>query len=181
MSQARDIRRRPDLCGKKDGRSTRDPNRLSTGARPATPGLRAEGNRGRRGLQICLGTVAAIPLCSGTAGMVVGPSALPGQSGQVSATLDSEYRFVNAFWLAAAPVVWSTLPQVERHSRVLQLVLGTAFVGGIGRLVSLRKAGRPHPTMLAALGIELVAVPGLLAWQAAVAKAARKQHPWGGD
>jgi hypothetical protein len=113
--------------------------------------------------------------------MMAGPSALPGQSGQVSATLDSEYRFINAFWLAAAPVVWSTLPRVERHSPVLQLALGTAFVGGIGRLISLRKVGRPHPTMLAALGIELVAVPSLLVWQAAVARAMRTELPSNGD
>lgn len=106
--------------------------------------------------------------------MLVGPSALPGQSGQVSATLDSEYRFVNAFWLTAAPVVWSTLRRVEKHGRVLQLALGAAFACGIGRLISLRRAGRPHPTMLAALGFELAVVPGLLAWQAAMARAARE-------
>lgn len=113
--------------------------------------------------------------------MVAGPSGLPGHSGQVSATLDSEYRFINAFWLAAAPVVWSTLPRVERHGPVLQLALGTAFVGGIGRLISLRKAGRPHPAMLAALGIELVAVPGLLAWQAVVARSMPEQLLSEGD
>jgi hypothetical protein len=130
---------------------------------------------GRRGLQVTLGAVAAIPLLSGLAGMVAGPSALPGQSGEVSATLDSEYRFVNAFWLAAAPLVWSALPRVESRGDVLRPVLGLAFAGGIGRLLSIRKKGLPHPTMLAALGIELGAVPALIAWQALVARAARER------
>ncbi|MGP3990072.1 DUF4345 domain-containing protein [Streptomyces sp. 3N207] len=136
----------------------------------------AQGDCGRRALQLTLGTLAAIPFASGTAGMLAGPSALPGQSGQVSATLDSEYRFVNAFWLAAAPLIWSSLPRVEQRGGVLRLVLGTAFAGGIGRVVSWRRTGRPYPTMIAALGLELVAVPGLLAWQTAVAKAARAQQ-----
>ncbi|MBO8194873.1 DUF4345 domain-containing protein [Streptomyces oryzae] len=135
-----------------------------------------QGDRGRRALQLTLGTLAAIPFASGTAGMLAGPSALPGQSGQVSATLDSEYRFVNAFWLAAAPVIWSSLPRVEQRGTVLRLALGTVFAGGIGRVISWRRAGRPYPTMVAALGLELVAVPGLLAWQAAVAGAARARQ-----
>jgi hypothetical protein len=130
---------------------------------------------GRRGLQITLGTVAAIPFLSGLNGMISGPTALPGQSGEVSATLDSEYRFVNAFWLAAAPLVWASVPRVERRGDVLRPVLGVVFAGGIGRLLSIRKKGRPHPTMLAALGIELAGIPVLLAWQAVVARAAARE------
>jgi len=57
--------------------------------------------------------------------------------------------------------------------RALRIALGTAFAGGLARLVSLRKKGRPHPTMLAALGIELGLVPALMVWQAAVARSAR--------
>lgn len=133
------------------------------------------GAGGRRGLQVTLGVLSVIPLVSGARGMIHGPSALPGRTAQAGATLDSEYRFVNAYWLAAAPVIWSTLPRVERRGPVLRAVLGTAIAGGVGRLASMRDVGRPHPVMLAALGLELVALPGVLAWQAAVAGAARKR------
>ena len=130
---------------------------------------------GRRGLQVALGCVAVIPLLSGLTGMARGPAGLPGATGAVDATLDSEYRFVNAFWLAAAPVVWSSLPRVEERGPLLRAALGTAFVGGLGRLASLSTAGRPHPAMLGALAIELVGVPALLAWQARVASAAKRR------
>lgn len=133
------------------------------------------GDGGRRGLQITLGVLSAIPLVSGARGLLSGPSALPGPTGQVGATLDSEYRFVSAYWLAAAPVIWSALPQVERRGRVLRGVLGAAVAGGAGRLISMRRAGRPHPAMVAAIGLELVALPGVLAWQSVVAGAARER------
>lgn len=129
--------------------------------------------RRRRALQITLGTVAAIPFASGLNAIIGGPKSLPGQSGEVSATLDSEYRFVNTYWLAAAPLVWASLPRVERRTLPVQLVLGTAFAGGFARIISLRRTGRPHPTMLAALGVELGLVPALMVWQAAVARGAR--------
>lgn len=128
---------------------------------------------GRRALQLTLGIAAGIPLVSGLAGMLVGPSALPDQDGEVSATLDSEYRFVNAFWLTSAPIIWSAIPQIERRGPLLRLVCAPIVAGGLARLISLRKAGRPHPTMYGAIAIELAAVPALIAWQAAVAKAAQ--------
>jgi hypothetical protein len=42
-------------------------------------------------------------------------SSLPGDDSQVSATLDSEYRFTSTFWFATAPVIWSALPRVEQE------------------------------------------------------------------
>lgn len=130
--------------------------------------------RSRRALQITLGAVAAIPFASGLAGIIAGPAALPGKSGEVSATVDSEYRFISTYWLAVAPLGWSTLPRVERNTVVIQCLLGTAVAGGLARVLSMRRTGRPHPLMLGALGIELGLVPALMVWQAAVAREARK-------
>lgn len=136
-------------------------------------GPSSRGDGGRRPLQVVLGALACIPLASGLAGMLVGPSALPGDTGEVGASLDSEYRFTNAYWLALAPVVWSTLPRVERSTTVLRAALGTTFVGGLARLHAWRSSGVPHPALVAALGLELVGAPLLLAWQRRVAIACR--------
>ena len=65
-------------------------------ASPKTSAMQRDG--GCRGLQVTLGLLSAIPLLSGLAGMLVGPTTLPGDNSQLEPTADSEYRFVNAFW-----------------------------------------------------------------------------------
>lgn len=130
------------------------------------------GDGGRRQLQVTLGVLAGIPFASGLTGMLAGPAAAPGGTSRVTASLDSEYRFTNAFWFATAPLVWSALPRVERETALLRTTLGVIFVGGFARLVSWRATGRPHPVFIAALGLELFGVPGLLLWQRAVSRRA---------
>ncbi len=143
-----------------------------TGLTPQHRGGNADG--GRRALQVTLGTLAVIPCASGLAGMVVGPKALTADASRVEASLDSEYRFTNAFWFAMAPLIWAHLPRIEQESPVLRAALGTVFVGGLARVVSWQRSGRPHPAFVAAIGLELVVVPGLAAWQHRVVQAHRE-------
>ncbi|GIG93283.1 DUF4345 domain-containing protein [Plantactinospora endophytica] len=120
-----------------------------------------------------LGLLATVAVASGLAGMLVGPAALPG-AGPVDATVDSGFRYANAFWFAAGAVAWWAVPRVERATAPLRLVLGAVILGGIARLLAALASGWPHPVYLGALAVELVLVPLVLVWQAEVAQAARR-------
>lgn len=130
---------------------------------------------GRRGLQATLGVLALIPFRYGLAGMLEGPRNIPGNHISVDASFDSEYRFVHAFWFAAAPVIWSTIPSVEQDPAALQAVMGTVVVGGLARLLSWRQSGRPRPVFICGIVLELVVVPGLWVWKSCVVRAARRR------
>ena len=109
-----------------------------------------------------LGILSAIPFLSGLAGMLVGPKTLPGDTSQLGATADSEYRFVNALPVLTAPVIWSAIPQVEQRTGPLRRLTAVVFVGGLARLVSWRTTGRPHTVFIAATVLELVGVPAVM-------------------
>jgi hypothetical protein len=126
---------------------------------------------GRRGLQLTLGALAAIPFASGLAGMLRGPDALPGANGPVTASVESEYRYTHAIYLAVAPVLWAALPGIERRSAVVRGVAGALFLGGTARVLAWRSTGRPHPVLVGAAALELLGAPALVAWQHRVATA----------
>ncbi|EID12532.1 hypothetical protein MXEN_12301 [Mycobacterium xenopi RIVM700367] len=87
------------------------------------------------------------------------------------ATVDSALRYANVFKFAVGPVIWSQLGQVER-SPALSFAAATIAVGGLARLRSWQQRGRPHPVTVAAVALETVGAPILLAWQRRVSSRA---------
>src|SRR5438270_3537910 len=142
---------------------------------PIQPLTRRDG--GRRALQVTLGVLSVIPFLSGLAGMLIGPKALPGPTGPLDATAEGEYRFANAFWFATAPVIWSAMPRIEQRTSLIRHLTAVLFAGGLARLVSWRVRGRPHAVFIAAIVLELVGIPAVMAWQHRVARiAGGSQH-----
>jgi hypothetical protein len=122
------------------------------------------GSPTRRRLQWTLAVLAAIPMASAAGEVVHGPQGVPGGSPAVIPTVDSALRYANVYKFAVGPAIWSQLAHVER-SPALTFALSTVFIGGLARLRSWQQSGRPHPVTVAAIVLETVGVPIVLAWQ----------------
>ena len=130
-----------------------------------------QSGRSRRLLQWILAVLAAIPVASAIREIALGPQGVPGGSPDVTPTVDSALRYANVFKFAVGPVIWSQLGRVER-SPAVSLTVATIAVGGLARLRSWQQRGRPHPTTVAAIALEAVGGPILLAWQRRVSSSA---------
>lgn len=118
----------------------------------------------RQRLQWTLAALAVIPTASAVGEIIRGPQAVPGGSPEVIPTVDSALRYANVFKFAVGPVIWSQLAHLER-SRALTFALSTVAIGGLARLGSWQQRGRPHPVTVAAIVLETVGMPVMIAWQ----------------
>jgi hypothetical protein len=128
----------------------------------------------RTALLATLAALGAIPVASGTTGMLRGTAAMPGGVATTGST-DSEYRFVNVFWTAAGVLLWWSLRHPEQRASVTRLVLALASFGGLPRLLSWARTGAPHPVFRATIALELVVVPAVLVWHHRVLGAGRQR------
>ena len=122
-------------------------------------------------LRIVVAVGSLVPIGAGAAGMVLGPRLL-GADQVGSGDLDSHFRYLSGLLLAIGVGYVSTIPRIEARGGRFLLLTGIVVVGGIGRLLSLLAIGRPSAVMIAALGMELIATPGLALWQRRVARLA---------
>jgi hypothetical protein len=116
-----------------------------------------------------IATLGAIPVATGAIGMIAGPEGAPG-GGPTTASVDSEYRFVNLFWAAAGVILWWSLREPEERAGVTRLLLGLAAAGGLPRLLSIARRGLPHPVFRAVTVLELLVVPIVLIWHGRVVR-----------
>jgi hypothetical protein len=121
----------------------------------------------KRLLVIVLAVLGAVPVATGLLAIIGGPTVAPG-GGAVPPSIDSEYRFVNVFWLAAGLILWWTLRRAAERALVTRVALVIAASGGIARLISVLVVGWPHPVFIATLVLELVIVPLVIWWHSRV-------------
>jgi len=121
----------------------------------------------KRTLIVVLAVLGAVPVGTGLLAIIGGPTLAPG-GGPTTASIDSEYRFVNVFWLAAGLILWWTLRRASARALVTRVVLVIAASGGIARLISWAIVGPPHPVFIATIVLELVIVPLVIWWHSRV-------------
>lgn len=119
--------------------------------------------RERRAHLVTLAALGAVPVATGALGILTGPEGAPG-GGPTTASVDSEYRFVNTFWLAGGVTLWWSLTAPRERARTTRSILTLAGLGGGPRLLSWRRHGRPHPVFVGALALELVGMPAVVCW-----------------
>lgn len=121
-------------------------------------------------LRACLVALGAVACFIGFSGFVFGtkaiaatewlyeqfsattyPRTIPG-----SATLDSEFRFYEAFWFSYGIALNLVAFRLEHRLRYVVPLTLVFFVGGVGRLISILVVGFPHPVFV------LLAIPEIV-------------------
>ncbi len=89
-------------------------------------------------VRVCLWLVAAIGIFGGTLQMVLGQP-------DTSPRLDNVHRFMAGVYLATGIIcLWAGITVRQQGTLIYLLALGV-LMGGIGRVVSMRKVGLPEP------------------------------------
>ena len=123
----------------------------------------------RRALQGALIATALLPLVTGPAAYLLGARAVFGAR-RWDAPVDGELRYLSVFWTAAGLRLLGAVPGIEHEGKAVRTVGALLVLGGVGRALSWRAVGPPHPVMRAATAVEILLPPVLAAWQARVAR-----------
>ncbi len=122
------------------------------------------------GLQVGLALFSLIPLFFGITGLVFG---LTGSDlgGPSLLAVDNQYRYLGAIYLIVPFTLWSIIPDIEKHGRMLAMVLGVVFLGALGRAWAAVDMGDIPDMQRTAMIVELC-LPLFLIWQWLVARKA---------
>ena len=119
--------------------------------------------RSRRALLIVLAIVGVIPVLTGAARIVGGLRFSPDDI-TTTPYLDSEYRFLSVWWVAAGVLLWWSLRRPGQRAVVTRFLLTVMVLGGLARLVGAVLDGLPPAPFQASMAIELLGIPALLLW-----------------
>lgn len=127
----------------------------------------------RRALQVTLVGLGALATSTGIAALARG-TAIIRDAPPPDPNVESEHRFMAAWWTALGPVLWSLVPDVERRGRAVDAIAATTFAGGVARLVAMKQVGKPDPLYRFLTAVELALPPVLVAWQRSVRSRCRE-------
>jgi hypothetical protein len=125
-----------------------------------------------RGLRAILTILGAIALVVGSVTVITGGALVVG-AGDVSPTVDSELRFLSAWYAAAGVLILRAARRPESAGPTVRAVSVILLVGATARAVSIAVVGVPHPLALALMAIEFAIPAVILPWQAAVERRTR--------
>ncbi|NQX94924.1 MAG: DUF4345 domain-containing protein [Erythrobacter sp.] len=109
--------------------------------------------------------IALVPLFFGVTQLIDG-------AGDVSPALDSQYRYMSGLYVAIGFGMLVVAWKAEQASLLATILILAAFMGGVGRLVSLGDVGMPNPRQHTGMYIEL-SMPILLVWLWALRRKSR--------
>ena len=82
------------------------------------------------------------------------------------AILNSEIRFWGAIWFGYGVTLWWASVDLRGRGDVLRILLGTLFLSGLGRALSVAQFGWGSSVLNGAMILEIVGSPALLVWHA---------------
>ncbi|MEL6486828.1 MAG: DUF4345 domain-containing protein [Pseudomonadota bacterium] len=114
---------------------------------------------------VCL-IIALVPLYFSTTQLIHG-------AGGVSPALDSQYRYMSGLYLAIGLGMLVVAWKAEKALSLAVILILAAFLGGVGRFISLNEVGMPNPGQYSGMYIEL-SMPLLLVWLWALRRKAKR-------
>ena len=92
-------------------------------------------------LQICLYLFALIAVIGGSLQLYLGQP-------ETSPRLDNSHRFMAGIYLSTGLICFWVARTLSHELVLVGLLALAAFIGGIGRIISIRKVGIPQPAAL---------------------------------
>lgn len=83
--------------------------------------------------------------------------------------LDSNLRFFGGMGLGLGLILLWILPTIDQRGLLFRAVWICAFLGGIGRLISIITIGSPSNLLLGFTALEIIGAPLLVLWQYRIA------------
>jgi hypothetical protein len=124
----------------------------------------------RRLLQAATALACLVPLSMGATSVLGSAAVLKGVTPPLPVDLDSHFRYLSGLLLGLGLVFLAAIPRIEAKGQLLRGLGVIVVVGGLARLLSLIDAGVPSAGHLFGLVMELAVVPGIVLWQARVAR-----------